>query len=970
MAKFYQIYKGANLRTAMLKTIMCFFVYFGLIAAAAAQRYTFKNYTTHDGLVQTEITDIAQDRRGAIWIGTKGGLSVFDGKTFTNYDDHDLLQSLFINGLFCDSAGVMWVATENGLLRYENGFTVFFKAPLKRAGWVNNLTANSRNVLLFVSDHTVYSVNGTKAERYAIGKPIDDHVAFLAFDRADNLWIVTEDMKVYKKTANALISVRTPFTAAYKRQGFGLIKLLGKQGPSPCFVTNFGSFWVMDDSLCSFAGLHPSFPDAKVGAATFVLQEGDSTLWAGGTVGLAKLAANGATRFAAANGFCDNSVSCLFTDREKNLWVGCTYNGVYKLANEALFSITPPDQSVDLRHVSAASQLPAGGLLLGTWGKGLFLVNGDSVSKVSALSPVVRYITCLLATDEKTYIGWFGRGLWQMDHRTQKISLVPSFATDEMIGQVYKAGNDFVIQTLGDVGYVTDASFRPKARRELPDDYSIKVLNNRIYGVSNTGRTDVLNDKLQVIQPNVFPQIGSRITALTGHGDYLLVGTFGQGLFVYDAGGRLVRRLDKKSGLGTNIVTALLADGSRLFIGSNLGLLRADLPDIQNVKTFTESEGMFSWECRPGGLKELADGSILIATTNGPYLYHPAKDGQPATGQLSLVDFRYGTTHAAFPVTATDMKLSQPVAYKDNAITVTLQGISQRAPDDVVYHYQLQGDDPVWIATADPVITFDDLAPGAYNLKAYITIGSFTSKPLSVKFSVDKPLSGKLWFQALLVLALSGLCWGLLTVGNRIYQRYVQSKTMDRLERNISLKQQLTTGSVLLTKDHLGSLQAFLKDGHYSDVAAEVATMFLSDAGKRIEWLWQRETVTVGEMHGYFDELASGYGSEAKIYHKQTAAEINLPITEVFPLVQLFSLYLITALHQDKAAVFGLDSETRTDDRLLLRFYTLTPVTASHKLGMYHFLKEAVDKQKAGGVTVDVIENLAFGNMLVAEVNL
>lgn len=958
------------MRTAMLKTTVCFLLYCGMIATAAAQRYTFKNYTTHDGLVQTEITDITQDRRGAIWIGTKGGLSVFDGKTFTNYDDHDLLRSLFINGLFCDSAGVMWVATENGLLKYDNGFTVFFRAPSKRAGWVNNLTANSKNVLLFVSDHTVYSVNGAKAERYPIGKAVDDRVAFLAYDRSDNLWIVTADMKVFKKTANALVPIRTPFTAAYKRQGFGLLKLLGKQGPSPCFVTNFGSFWVKDDSLCSFAASHPSFPDARVGGATFVLQEGDSALWAGGTVGLAKLTANGATRFAAVNGFCDNSVSCLFTDREKNLWIGCTYNGVYKLANEALFSINLPGQSFDLRHVSAVSQLPAGSFLLGTWGKGLFLVNGDSVSKMSTLSPAVRYITCLLTTEEKTYVGWFGKGLWQMDHRTHKISLVPAFATDEMIEQVYKAGNDFVVQTLGDVGYVTDASFRTKARRELPEDYSITVLNNKIYGISNTGRADVLNDKLQAVQNNVFPQISSRVTALICHGDYLLVGTFGQGLFVYDAGGRLVKRLDKKSGLGTNIVTALLADGPRLFIGSNLGLLRADLPDVQNIKTFTESEGMFSWECRPNGLKKLTDGAILIATTNGPYLYYPAKDLQPASGQVSLVDFRYGAVHAAFPVTATDMKLLQPVAYKDNAVTVTLQGISQRAPDDVVYHYQLQGDDPVWIATADPVITFDDLAPGAYNLRAYITIGNFTSKPLSVKFSVDKPLSGKLWFQALLVLALSGLCWGLLTVGNRIYQRYVQSKTTDKLQRNNALKQRLTASTLLLTKEHLNSLHGFLKDGHYRDVAAEVATMLLSDTGKRIEWLWQKDTVTVGEVHGYFDDLVDGYGSEAKIYHKQTAAATSLRMAEVFPLLQLFSLYLITALYQDKASVFSLDSETKTGDRLLLRFYTLTPVTVSHKLGMFHFLKEAVEKQKTGGVTVDVIENLAFGNTLVAEITL
>src|SRR6478672_6382225 len=92
-----------------------------------SQRYSFKNFTTHDGLVQTDITDIKQDKKGNIWIGTNGGLSVYDGKQFTNYDDHDLLQSLRINAILCDSFGAVWIATANGLLRYVNRFEVFFK---------------------------------------------------------------------------------------------------------------------------------------------------------------------------------------------------------------------------------------------------------------------------------------------------------------------------------------------------------------------------------------------------------------------------------------------------------------------------------------------------------------------------------------------------------------------------------------------------------------------------------------------------------------------------------------------------------------------------------------------------------------------------------------------------------------------------------------------------------------------------
>ena len=50
-----------------------------------AQSYAFKHITTNDGLVQTDVTDIKQDKKGNIWIGTNGGLSVFDGKRFTRF---------------------------------------------------------------------------------------------------------------------------------------------------------------------------------------------------------------------------------------------------------------------------------------------------------------------------------------------------------------------------------------------------------------------------------------------------------------------------------------------------------------------------------------------------------------------------------------------------------------------------------------------------------------------------------------------------------------------------------------------------------------------------------------------------------------------------------------------------------------------------------------------------------------------
>lgn len=953
------------MRTLILLLGYCFFS-----ASLQAQRYSFKNYTTHDGLVQTEITDITQDKRGAIWIATRGGISVFDGQRFVNFDSQDVLQNLYINSLLCDSSGVVWVATDNGLLKYDHAFHVFFKSGPGPKNSVTSLATNSRNQLFFVCNNAAYQTDGQTTKPYPIDKAIDGKVELLAVDRSDNLWIVTKNFQVYRKSGRDLKMFPTPFKPELIKQGLGVMKILGKKGPTPYFVTNFGTLCLKNDSLCFFSYLHPAFSKAKVGAAMYVLPDGDSTLWVGGTMGLAKLHGDSVTRFAEYNGFCDNSVSSLFIDRERNVWIGCTFNGVYKLSNEALFQLKPNTTSFDLRHVSDMSTLPSGELLLATWGRGLFLAKGDSIAKLSTPNGMVNYITCLQQVGSTTVFGWFGKGLWQMNNATHKIYPVRGFAEDVSVWGMNKVGDKLLIQTLDHRCYLTNEQFEIKTAVQIPDDYSVMAIGNRICGMNMSGYVEALDSNLRAIRKNIFPQINSRITSLVAYRNYTLVGTFGQGLFVYNDRGELVKRMDKTTGLYTNIVASLLVDGNRLFIGSNLGLIKADLPNFQHVKLFTENEGMFTWECRPNGLRKLPDGGLAIATTNGPYLYYPDKDSPEVWGQVTVSDFSFGAKHNYFSPVSNTHSLHDAIAYGDNNITVSLKGISQRNPDAIVYHYQLQGYDTAWVTTTDSVMHFDNLVPGTYRFGAYISIGGFRSKPLSVLFSVAKPVTGRLWFQVLLVLVFSVICWALLTIGNRIYQRYIQSRMLSRLEKDVAGKQQLTTDSVRQTGRQFDALNNLLSATKQGKETEKLTSLLLLDISRRTQILWQRDEVLVMEIHRYFDELITSYGNGAKIYHKEMAGENVVPVLPAFHLLQLFSLYAIVSLAQNSAAAFSLDSETKSNGRLLLRFYTIKATALPNKNSVFQFLKEAIEKQKPDGVVVDVIENLEFGNMLVAELNL
>jgi len=958
----------------MKKRGVLFFAILLCFTQVFSQRYSFKNYTTHDGLVQTDITDIKQDKKGAIWIGTNGGISVFDGKKFTNYDDHDLLQSLRINALLCDSNGTMWIATANGLLRYQNKFEVFFKPVRSRDNPVTCLSLSSQNCLVFACNKTLYTVTNGRVATYAVNNKIEHETTLAAFDRNDNLWIVTASMKVYKKTVNGLKAIRTFFTESELKAGLGFLKLLGREGPEPYFVTNFGTYCVRGDSLCYFVQQYPQYRKAGIGPAVYVREESDTALWVGGVMGLSKLTPTSVKRYTSKNGFCDNSVSCLFTDREKNLWIGCTYNGVYRLSNEALFHIKPVNETYDLRHVSDLAPLSADKTLIATWGKGLYLYDHDSVSRV-LLPPSVRYITSLAVNKNSTYIGWFGKGLWRLDNATGKVSPVLDFAKDESVGAMYKTSRGYVFQMLDYNCYATDFSFAVKAFRKLPEQNYLFVVNDKIYEGSMFGRVDLLGEDLKPLAKNLFPEISSRVTQIAACRNYFLVGTFGQGLFIYDDTGKLIKKLDKKTGLATNIVTGLTIDENRVFIGSNLGLIKADLPDLSNVKVFTESEGMFTWECRQQGLMKLSNGSIFVATTNGPYVYFPEKDlaSQYASAVLTVAGIDFGdnaSKPASFSSLNPNIVLSKNIDYQDNNVVITLNGVSQRDPDNILYHYQLSGYDSMWVTTSNPVITANDLTPGAYKLKAYLSVGSFQSKPLSVAFFVAKPLSGQLWFQVLLVLILSGLCWILLTIGNRIYQKYIQAKMIGKLESDVAMKQEMTAQSIAFARQQYRELSEALRQRAKEGRLQYLTPVFLKDVSQRIELLWKKETFTLGEFHQYFDDLLSDYDTGAKLYHKLTSNGQEMPVPAAFQLLEIFSLYLFIGLYESGTAVFSLDSENKSNGQLLMRLYNMTHEMGTIKSSSYHLLKEAISHQRPGNLTVDVIENLEFGNMLIAELNL
>ena len=81
--------------------------------------YHFVHFTGNDGLPHQQVEALQFDAKGMLWIGTRNGLSKYDGYSFVNYhkdlSNPNSLNHNFVKSLYVDKKGRLWVGTHNGI---------------------------------------------------------------------------------------------------------------------------------------------------------------------------------------------------------------------------------------------------------------------------------------------------------------------------------------------------------------------------------------------------------------------------------------------------------------------------------------------------------------------------------------------------------------------------------------------------------------------------------------------------------------------------------------------------------------------------------------------------------------------------------------------------------------------------------------------------------------------------------------
>lgn len=349
-----------NMRGAGILAILIPFLLF-----SQARQLKFQQFTIDQGLSQSSVNAIAQDRQGYMWFGTQDGLNRFDGYTFKVYrhspTDSTSISANYIWRIVADPEGHLWIGTSSGGLSRYDPEADCFVSYRHRSKDSTSLLANNIPALYLDSQNQLWvgswagglsrldsSGKGFIHYRHQTGDSAslsDPNVSAILEDSFGDLWV---------GTWNGLSRLRKE-NRAEKRFTRYLQQPPGSKTPQ------VGQIW----AICE----DPASPgDIWVGSYGGGMWKFDRK---GEQFSHYPLDVPGAANPG------EELIVTLFADRDRNFWVGTGNHGLFRwdslrqrFTDYPIGSETPAGP--ENFEILSIFQDRAGGLWIGSGGKGVF----------------------------------------------------------------------------------------------------------------------------------------------------------------------------------------------------------------------------------------------------------------------------------------------------------------------------------------------------------------------------------------------------------------------------------------------------------------------------------------------------------------------------------------------------------------------------------------------------------------------
>ena len=576
----------------------------------------FDQISLEEGLSQSVVNAILQDRKGFLWVGTDDGLNRYNGYSFTVFkpdaDNPASLSDRSITAIAEDPNGNLWIGTrQGGLNRYDpltGNFTPF----------LHNNEADDTTV----ASNLVYSL---WADQSGIWIGTDNGLDYLEYESGKfTHYRVSDDMPPADRSLSSNI-IRALFMDSKGQLWIGT-----GSGGLNLFNPRTKSFKVYKQDKANPGSLSGN-------RVLSITEDSNGYIWVGTTNGLNQFnpTRNIFRRFENSRykefSIAGNTIYALHIDRSGGLWVG-TNKGLDRYDPETSKFIHHQSQpgislSLSNNQVQAIHEDSSGVLWIGTYGGGLnkynrqqdrFAYYRHNPNDNNSLSS--NFILAILAEKrDYIWIGTFDNGLNRFEPATEKFTHfesnpgIPASLSDNSINALYQDSKGTLWVGTGSAldrfDHVTSrfTHFKPEPAEDTENPvffvtHIFEDSSKRFWVGTNQGLMRFNRDtgkffefNLGGLDPDESP---NNITAMVEdkHGN-LWVGTFDDGLKRIDRATGSVTHFrsdpNKRTSLGNNAILCLHLDSyGALWVGTHGGGL--DRLDVETgiFSHFTENEGL------------------------------------------------------------------------------------------------------------------------------------------------------------------------------------------------------------------------------------------------------------------------------------------------------------------------------------------------------------------------------------------
>lgn len=762
----------------------------------------FERVSASYGYPNSFIEDIKEDRFGFLWFGTNEGLFRYDGYEFKVYR-HDVRDSTTLSSPnikdICETRdGEIWIGTNYGLNlldRRTGKFQRFLLAP------PNQPTTKSTNLVRRVFEDS----RGNLWLASLSAKNM------LRFDRKTKLFIPTREAG----NPGAKHFIRAFFEdshgTVWAGTSYGLLKLNPGDStfqhilpdPNPesdnnkliarlCEASD-GSFW-----LATQGGLVRWNPDTKTLKNSFLPADIENT-----TINALILDRNGNPWFALEKnglGMYDiqqkqfyhykyeanrnkslnnNTVSCLFEDRFRNIWIG-TENGISKIRRdhsgfELLLNI-----GVDGNIANTVSRVmrDSKGTLWTKTPEGVYsIAKGETQGKkIEELSqPATGGGGDWFLEDYEGNI-WFsisGVGLYKRAANGKTFRKI-NFGDTLSSVAIFKMAIDhkekavFWIGTavgLCRLNWKTSERRWYKPMQDIPEITSNRFIIFDQYGddeiwvyytYSNSlGRFDKRTGKFELFRPDP----GNR-AVLEGVIKDIAIGKDGNiwianlyGLTNFNIHTKQFRIYGKKEGMLENELQSVFLDkNDQVWVSGNRFFARFDQRKDTFYNYLVPKEAL---HFQSKAKHVAADGTISLGAINGIFSFHPDHIRKnPIAPKVILTDFKVKTESYLLGQAFEETKMIV-LSHNENDISFEFSGLHYINPQANKYKCRLTGFDKNWrdLGT-EHKMNYTNLGPGQYTFQvmASNSDGVWNKDGLNIRLTITPAFWQTLWFKSLLAL--------------------------------------------------------------------------------------------------------------------------------------------------------------------------------------------------------------------------